>query len=101
MVIWTQYLNSFSPSAQGDNYWSFRNGVKEPGYPRSVSKDFGGLSGKITAALSFPATKKAPEAVYFFKEGEASDHDSNKKKNTLLQAQLIFTYGTCSSLISF
>ncbi|ROL44754.1 Proteoglycan 4 [Anabarilius grahami] len=54
---------------KGDNYWSFENGVKEPGYPRSVSQDFGGLTGEITAALPVPATRKKPESVYFFKKG--------------------------------
>ncbi|XP_051768359.1 proteoglycan 4-like isoform X1 [Ctenopharyngodon idella] len=54
---------------KGDNYWSFENGVKEPGYPRSVSQDFGGLTGVITAALPVPATRKKPESVYFFKKG--------------------------------
>lgn len=50
----------------------------EPGYPRSVSKDFGGLSGRIVAALSVPANRKRPEIVYFFKKGEGSDHDSEQ-----------------------
>lgn len=54
---------------KGDNYWSFQNGVKEPGYPRSVSKDFAGLSGNIVAALSVPATRNKPELVYFFRKG--------------------------------
>ncbi|KAM9468932.1 proteoglycan 4a [Clarias gariepinus] len=54
---------------KGDNYWSFQNGVMEPGYPRSVAKDFGGLSGTIVAALPVPATRNRPETVYFFKKG--------------------------------
>ncbi|XP_051989725.1 proteoglycan 4-like [Xyrauchen texanus] len=54
---------------KGDDYWSFENGVMELGYPRSVSRDFGGLNGEITAALPIPATRKRPEAVYFFKKG--------------------------------
>lgn len=54
---------------KGDNYWVFENGVMEPESPRSVSKDFGGLTGEITAALSIPATRKRPEIVYFFKKG--------------------------------
>lgn len=41
----------------------------DPESPRSVSKDFGGLTGEITAALSIPATRKRPEIVYFFKKG--------------------------------
>ncbi|KAL7832278.1 hypothetical protein AOLI_G00298260 [Acnodon oligacanthus] len=54
---------------KGDNYWVFENGVMEPGYPRSLSQDFDGLSGEISAALSVPATRKRPEAIYFFKKG--------------------------------
>ncbi|XP_073704187.1 proteoglycan 4a [Garra rufa] len=54
---------------KGDNYWVLDNGVVEPGYPRSVSQDFGGLSGEITAALPVLATRKRPESVYFFKKG--------------------------------
>ncbi|KTG01847.1 hypothetical protein cypCar_00012661, partial [Cyprinus carpio] len=54
---------------KGDNYWSLENGVVEPGYPRSVSQDFGGLTGEITAALPIPATRKRPDSVYFFKKG--------------------------------
>ncbi|KTG41001.1 hypothetical protein cypCar_00019302 [Cyprinus carpio] len=54
---------------KGDNYWSLENGVVEPGYPRSVAQDFGGLTGEITAALPVPATRKRLESVYFFKKG--------------------------------
>ncbi|KAK3560917.1 hypothetical protein QTP86_022910, partial [Hemibagrus guttatus] len=54
---------------KGDHYWSFQNGMKEPGYPRSVSKDFRGLSGKLVAALSVPATRNKPETIYFFRKG--------------------------------
>uniref|UniRef100_A0A8C2HDF1 Proteoglycan 4a n=1 Tax=Cyprinus carpio TaxID=7962 RepID=A0A8C2HDF1_CYPCA len=54
---------------KGDNYWSLENGVVEPGYPRSVAQDFGGLTGEITAALPVPATRKKLESVYFFKKG--------------------------------
>ncbi|XP_026062253.1 proteoglycan 4a [Carassius auratus] len=54
---------------KGDNYWSLENGVVESGYPRSVSQDFGGLTGEITAALPIPAARKRPESVYFFKKG--------------------------------
>lgn len=44
--------------------------MKEPGYPRSVSKDFGGLSGKVVAALSIPASRNKPETIYFFRKGD-------------------------------
>ncbi|XP_055058372.2 proteoglycan 4a [Misgurnus anguillicaudatus] len=54
---------------KGENYWVFENGVMESGSPRSVSKDFGGLTGEITAALSIPAFRKRTEIVYFFKKG--------------------------------
>ncbi|XP_036453621.1 proteoglycan 4a [Colossoma macropomum] len=54
---------------KGDNYWVFENGVMEPGYPRSLSQDFDGLFGEISAALTVPATRKRPEAIYFFKKG--------------------------------
>ncbi len=62
-------LNRPFSLTKGDNYWSLENGVVEPGYPRSVSQDFGGLTGEITAALPIPATRKRPESVYFFKKG--------------------------------
>ncbi|XP_072547800.1 proteoglycan 4a [Salminus brasiliensis] len=54
---------------KGDKYWVFENGVMEAGYPRSLSQDFDGLTGEITAALSVPATRKRPESIYFFKKG--------------------------------
>ncbi|XP_050989689.1 proteoglycan 4a [Labeo rohita] len=54
---------------KGDNYWVLENGAVAPGYPRSVSQDFGGLTGEITAALPIPATRKKPESVFFFKKG--------------------------------
>uniref|UniRef100_A0A4W4GU80 SMB domain-containing protein n=1 Tax=Electrophorus electricus TaxID=8005 RepID=A0A4W4GU80_ELEEL len=54
---------------KNDKYWSFENGVMEPGYPRSLSNDFGGLSGEISAALPVPSSRKRPEVIYFFKKG--------------------------------
>ncbi|XP_062337735.1 proteoglycan 4a isoform X1 [Osmerus eperlanus] len=54
---------------KGDQYWRLDDGVVEPGYPQPLSSGFSGLTGSITAALAVPATKKRPEAVYFFKKG--------------------------------
>ncbi|XP_076833034.1 proteoglycan 4a [Brachyhypopomus gauderio] len=54
---------------KNDSYWSFENGIMEPGYPRSLSSDFGGLSGEISAALTVPSSRKRPETIYFFKKG--------------------------------
>uniref|UniRef100_A0A3B3T6B3 Proteoglycan 4a n=1 Tax=Paramormyrops kingsleyae TaxID=1676925 RepID=A0A3B3T6B3_9TELE len=54
---------------KGNNYWRFENGVMDPGYPKTLSVEFNGLSGKITAALSVPATRRRPESIYFFKKG--------------------------------
>ncbi|XP_048845952.1 proteoglycan 4a [Brienomyrus brachyistius] len=53
---------------KGNNYWRFENGVMDPGYPKTLSVEFNGLSGKITAALSVPATRRRPESIYFFKK---------------------------------
>ncbi|XP_030881364.1 proteoglycan 4 isoform X9 [Leptonychotes weddellii] len=50
-------------------YWRFTNGVKDPGYPKQIVKGFGGLNGKIVAALSVAKYKNRPESVYFFKRG--------------------------------
>nr|KAF6414054.1 hypothetical protein HJG59_014779 [Molossus molossus] len=50
-------------------YWRFTNDVKDPGYPKQIVKGFGGLNGKIVAALSVPKYKERPESVYFFKRG--------------------------------
>lgn len=50
-------------------YWRFTNDVQDPGYPKQIVKGFGGLTGKIVAALSIPKYKDRPEAVYFFKRG--------------------------------
>uniref|UniRef100_A0A4X2KSM8 SMB domain-containing protein n=1 Tax=Vombatus ursinus TaxID=29139 RepID=A0A4X2KSM8_VOMUR len=50
-------------------YWRFTNDVKDPGYPKPIVKGFGGLNGKIVAALSIAKYKNRPESVYFFKKG--------------------------------
>ncbi|XP_032249114.1 proteoglycan 4 [Phoca vitulina] len=50
-------------------YWRFTNGIKDPGYPKQIVKGFGGLNGKIVAALSIAKYKNRPESVYFFKRG--------------------------------
>nr|KAF6290952.1 hypothetical protein mMyoMyo1_009340 [Myotis myotis] len=54
---------------KGSQYWRFTNDVKDPGYPKQIVKGFGGLNGKILAALSIPKYKERPESVYFFKRG--------------------------------
>uniref|UniRef100_A0A8C2YPA7 SMB domain-containing protein n=1 Tax=Chinchilla lanigera TaxID=34839 RepID=A0A8C2YPA7_CHILA len=50
-------------------YWRFTNDIKDPGYPKLIVKGFGGLSGKVVAALSIAKHKNRPESVYFFKRG--------------------------------
>lgn len=50
-------------------YWRFTNDVVDPGYPKQIVKGFGGLTGKIVAALSIAKYKDRPESVYFFKRG--------------------------------
>lgn len=50
-------------------YWRFTNDVQDAGYPKQISKGFGGLNGKIVAALSIAKYKDRPESVYFFKRG--------------------------------
>uniref|UniRef100_A0A8D0JP02 Proteoglycan 4 n=2 Tax=Sus scrofa TaxID=9823 RepID=A0A8D0JP02_PIG len=50
-------------------YWRFTNDIKDAGYPKLISKGFGGLNGKIVAALSIAKYKNRPESVYFFKRG--------------------------------
>ncbi|XP_023559884.1 proteoglycan 4 isoform X6 [Octodon degus] len=50
-------------------YWRFTNDKKDPGYPKLIVKGFGGLSGKVVAALSIAKYKNRPESVYFFKRG--------------------------------
>ncbi|KAJ8376132.1 hypothetical protein SKAU_G00067120 [Synaphobranchus kaupii] len=54
---------------KGNNYWRFGNDVMDQGYPKSIYVGFDKLAGKITAALSVPATRKRRESVYFFKRG--------------------------------
>ncbi|KAJ1172191.1 hypothetical protein NDU88_004041, partial [Pleurodeles waltl] len=49
------------------SYWRFTNDVMDRGYPKLISKGFGGLSGKTTAVLSVASYKKRTESVYFFK----------------------------------
>lgn len=50
-------------------YWRFTNDVMDAGYPKLIVKGFGGLTGKIVAALSIAKYKDRPESVYFFKRG--------------------------------
>uniref|UniRef100_A0A8D2B377 SMB domain-containing protein n=1 Tax=Sciurus vulgaris TaxID=55149 RepID=A0A8D2B377_SCIVU len=50
-------------------YWRFTNDMKDPGYPKQIVKGFGGLTGKIVAALSVAKYQDRPESVYFFKRG--------------------------------
>uniref|UniRef100_H9G5L5 SMB domain-containing protein n=1 Tax=Anolis carolinensis TaxID=28377 RepID=H9G5L5_ANOCA len=50
-------------------YWRFTNDVMDVGYPKLIIKGFGGLSGRITGALSVANHKNRPESVYFFKKG--------------------------------
>ncbi|VFV28939.1 Hypothetical predicted protein [Lynx pardinus] len=50
-------------------YWRFTNDIKDAGYPKQIVKGFGGLNGKIVAALSIAKYKERPESVYFFKRG--------------------------------
>ncbi|XP_041127248.1 proteoglycan 4-like isoform X2 [Polyodon spathula] len=54
---------------KGTEYWRFENGGMDPGYPKLISSGFGGIKGKITAALSISSTRIRPESVYFFKQG--------------------------------
>lgn len=54
---------------QDSQYWRFTNDRKDPGYPKQIVKGFGGLNGKIVAALSIAKHKDRPESVYFFKRG--------------------------------
>lgn len=54
---------------KGKTFWRFENNVMDQGYPKSLSEGFGKLAGKITAALSVPATMNRRDSVYFFKTG--------------------------------
>ena len=66
----TKPLTSFSPvNNQDSQYWRFTNDVVDAGYPKQIVKGFGGLTGKIVAALSIAKYKDRPESVYFFKRG--------------------------------
>ncbi|XP_048338453.1 proteoglycan 4 [Sphaerodactylus townsendi] len=58
--------NFFIKDAQ---YWRFTNDKMDPGYPKPLLKGFGGLNGKIVAALSVAKHQSRPESVYFFKKG--------------------------------
>uniref|UniRef100_A0A8C6R8R8 Proteoglycan 4 (megakaryocyte stimulating factor, articular superficial zone protein) n=1 Tax=Nannospalax galili TaxID=1026970 RepID=A0A8C6R8R8_NANGA len=50
-------------------YWRFTNDIQDAGYPKQIVKGFGGLTGKIVAALSIAKFNNRPESVYFFKRG--------------------------------
>lgn len=66
----TKPLTSFSPvNNQDSQYWRFTNDVADAGYPKQIVKGFGGLTGKVVAALSIAKYKDRPESVYFFKRG--------------------------------
>eukprot|EP00071_Canis_lupus_P007169 XP_005623018.1 proteoglycan 4 [Canis lupus familiaris] len=54
---------------KGSQYWRFTNDIKDAGYPKQIVKGFGGLNGRIVAALSIAKYKDRPESVYFFKRG--------------------------------
>lgn len=54
---------------QDSQYWRFTNDVQDAGYPKQIVKGFGGLTGKIVAALSIAKHQDRPESVYFFKRG--------------------------------
>ncbi|KAG7276179.1 hypothetical protein CRUP_030603 [Coryphaenoides rupestris] len=55
---------------KGELYWVLdRHLVPESRVPQRVSAGFSGLTGVITAALPLPASRAAPETVYFFKKG--------------------------------
>lgn len=64
---------------QDSQYWRFTNDIKDAGYPKLISKGFGGLNGKIVAALSVAKYKNRPESVYFFKRGMCYIIDKIKK----------------------
>uniref|UniRef100_A0A3Q2NP16 Proteoglycan 4a n=1 Tax=Fundulus heteroclitus TaxID=8078 RepID=A0A3Q2NP16_FUNHE len=56
---------------KGDQCWRLdENLVMEPGYPKPLSSEFPGLTGRISAALVVPASRSTPETVFFFKTGD-------------------------------
>ncbi|XP_063741880.1 proteoglycan 4a [Eleginops maclovinus] len=56
---------------KGEQLWRLDgNMVMEPGYPRPLTSEFPGLTGRISAVLAVPATRSSPEIVYFFKSGD-------------------------------
>ncbi|OWK08316.1 PRG4, partial [Cervus elaphus hippelaphus] len=63
-------------------YWRFTNDIKDAGYPKLISKGFGGLNGKIVAALSIAQYKNRPESVYFFKRGGSVQQYTYKQEPT-------------------
>nr|XP_020748361.1 proteoglycan 4 isoform X4 [Odocoileus virginianus texanus] len=67
---------------KGSQYWRFTNDIKDAGYPKLISKGFGGLSGKIVAALSIAQYKNRPESVYFFKRGGSVQQYTYKQEPT-------------------
>ncbi|KAI4563343.1 hypothetical protein MJT46_010952 [Ovis ammon polii x Ovis aries] len=67
---------------KGSQYWRFTNDIKDAGYPKLISKGFGGLNGKIVAALSIAQYKNRPESVYFFKRGGSVQQYTYKQEPT-------------------
>ncbi|ELR58267.1 Proteoglycan 4 [Bos mutus] len=67
---------------KGSQYWRFTNDIKDAGYPKLISKGFGGLNGKIVAALSIAQYKSRPESVYFFKRGGSVQQYTYKQEPT-------------------
>ncbi|XP_058932459.1 proteoglycan 4 isoform X5 [Kogia breviceps] len=63
-------------------YWRFTNDIKDAGYPKLIPKGFGGLNGKIVAALSIAKYKNRPESVYFFKRGGSIQQYTYKQEPT-------------------
>nr|XP_059850726.1 proteoglycan 4 isoform X5 [Delphinus delphis] len=63
-------------------YWRFTNDIKDAGYPKLISKGFGGLNGKIVAALTIAKYKNRPESVYFFKRGGRIQQYTYKQEPT-------------------
>lgn len=59
---------------QGDMVWRLDGSMMmEPGYPKPLTSEFPGLRGRISAALTVPATGSTLEAVFFFKNGKKKD----------------------------